>query len=56
MGGFQVIKDCIEFNKEQERLAKEEAIRPTECPDCAWNLSENSRGERSCPICGRIWR
>jgi rubrerythrin len=53
--GFQTIKDCIDFNKEEEERGKEEALKPTVCPDCDWILSENSKGERSCPICGRIW-
>jgi len=48
---FEQLKNIIEFNREQERLAEQEEI--TECPHCAWPLQENSRGEKSCPVCGR---
>ena len=54
--GFEILKDIIRENKEQAELDKQEAMNPTECPDCNWNLSENEKGEKSCLICGRIWK
>lgn len=54
--GFETLKNIIEANKEQAILDKQEVMNPTECPDCAWTLSEDSHGHKSCPICGRIWR
>jgi len=46
----------IDYNKEQEELGREEAMNPIECPLCGGALDENSDGEKSCPMCGRIWR
>ena len=54
--GFETLKNILDFNKEQEELDKQEAMYPTECPDCAWPLLENSKGQKTCPICERIWR
>ena len=54
--GFETLKNIIAENKEQEELAKQEAMNPTICEDCAWELDINSKGEKSCPICSRIWR
>lgn len=54
--GFETLKNIIEYNKEQEELGKEEAMNPTMCPDDWWPLQVNSKGEKSCEICGRIWR
>lgn len=51
-----MLLDIIAENKEQLELDKQEALYPTECPDCAWTLRENSLGQKSCEICGRIWR
>jgi len=53
---YETLKNIIDYNKEQAELGREEAMNPTECPDCAWPLVENSKGEKSCPFCGRIWR
>ena len=54
--GFETLKNIIEFNKEQLEIEKQEELNPTECPYDAWTLKENSKGEKSCEICGRIWR
>ncbi len=53
---FETLLNIIKQNKEQVELDKQEAMNPTECPYDAWPLNENSKGEKSCPICGRIWR
>ena len=54
--GFETLKNILDFNKEQAILDEQEAMNPTMCPDDWWELDINSKGERSCPICGRIWR
>ena len=54
--GFEQLKNIIEENRKQAEIDREDAMNPTECPDCVWNLSENSKGELSCPICGRVWK
>ena len=54
--GYETLQNIIDFNKEQEEIGKEEAMNPTECPDHAWPLDVNSKGEKSCPIDGRVWR
>ena len=53
--GYETLKNIIDFNKEQEELGKEEAMNPTECPWDAWTLNEDSQGNKSCPVCGRIF-
>ena len=53
--GFETLKNIIESNREQAILDEQEAMNPTECPDCAWTLNEDSNGNKSCPVCGRIW-
>ena len=54
--GFETLKNIIRENKEEARIAQEENMNPTECPTCAWTLDVNGKGEKSCPICGRIWK
>ena len=54
--GIEILKNIIKQNKEQAILDEQEAMNPTECPDCAWTLRENSKGQKSCEICGRIWK
>ena len=54
--GFETLQNIIDYNKEQAILDEQEAMNPTECPDDAWPLQVNSKGEKSCEICGRIWR
>ena len=53
--GFETLKNIIEFNKAQKPADKED-VENNECPDCAWNLDINEKDEKSCPMCGRIWR
>lgn len=54
--GFETLLNIIKENKEQAILDEQESMNPTECPDHAWPLNVNSKGEKSCPIDGRIWR
>ena len=49
------LRDILEFNRAQED-ADSEDVANLICPHCAWNLDINSRGQKSCPICGQIWR
>jgi hypothetical protein len=53
---METIKQCIEFNREQEELGKLENDHPTLlCPYCAWPLKTNSQGQVACPICEKVW-
>ena len=52
---FEQLKNIIDFNKEQ-KLSEIEDLENNECPYDYWSLDENSKGEKSCPICGRVWR
>ena len=56
MSGFEVLKNIIAENKRYLEEEREEQMNPTECPDCWWTLDTNSKGQKSCPICGRTWR
>ena len=53
--GFETLKEIMKANRRQAELDEEIAQNPTECPHDAWPLSENSKGQKSCPICERIW-
>ena len=52
--GFETLKNIIDWNKENIHPIDED-LENNMCPFCAWNLDINSKGEKSCPICGRIW-
>ena len=52
---FETLKNIIDFNKAQPD-GDEEDIENNECPYDDWTLDINSKGVKSCPICGRIWR
>ncbi len=52
--GYEQLKNIIDSNKEEEERAKEESMNPTICPQCAYLLMVNKKGEKACPICG--WR
>ena len=54
--GFGQLKNIIKENKEQAEKDYQESLAPTECPYCAWPLGENSKGEKNCLLCGRIWK
>ena len=42
---------------EWKKAVKEQALEEiTECPYCAWDLRVNKKGQKACPICGRIWK
>jgi len=52
---FEQLKNIIDFNKEQAKLPDDD-LENNLCPYDAWPLKENSKGEKSCEICGRIWK
>ncbi len=52
--GFETLKSIIEFNKSQPSIEEEELSKNL-CPQCFWQLKENSKGERICPICDTIY-
>lgn len=55
--GFETLQNIINFNREQAHLHQvDQELESNLCPYDAWNLDINERGEKSCPICGRIWR
>lgn len=45
--------EILQWKEEVEDKEPEEI---TECPYCAWELKVNSKGQKACPICGRIWK
>ena len=54
--GYETLQNIIDFNREQARLHPEdEDLENDLCPYDAWTLKTNSRGYKSCEICGRIW-
>jgi len=54
---FEQLKNIIDFNKEQTKLHPiDEDLENNLCPYDAWELDINSKNQKSCPICGRIWR
>ena len=53
--GFEILKNIIEFNKSQKTV-EEEALENNECPYDGFALKTNSKGERSCEFCGRIYK
>ena len=52
---FETLKNIIEFNKSQKTV-EEEALENNECPYDGFSLKTNSKGERSCEFCGRIYK
>jgi len=53
---FEQLKNIIDWNKEQAELHPiDEDLGNNMCPYDYWPLNENSKGKKSCPICGRIW-
>jgi hypothetical protein len=53
---FETLKNIIDLNKEREEsLCEDEDLANNLCPYCDWNLDVNSKGKRSCPICGRLY-
>jgi len=54
--GYETLKNIIDFNKEQSNLHQaDEDLENDLCPYDAWTLKTNSKGYKSCEICGRIW-
>ena len=52
---MESLKQIIEENKAQPTIEAEE-LANNECPYCWWPLAVNSEDQKSCPICGRVWR
>jgi rubrerythrin len=52
---FETLKNIIEFNKSQPS-SEQEDLENNECPVCYWTLKANSENEKSCPICGRVYK
>jgi len=53
---FETLRQCLIYNAQQEEKGKVENYDPTECPYDCWPLNINSQGQKSCPICERIWK
>ncbi len=54
--GFETLQNILNFNKEQPALHQvDQELENNLCPFDIWELDINSKGQRSCPICGRIW-
>jgi hypothetical protein len=54
--GYESLKNIIDWNKEQANLHQvDQELENNTCPFDTWELDINSKGERSCPICGRIF-
>jgi hypothetical protein len=51
---FEQLQNIIDFNNEQAKIPDED-LENNLCPFDAWELDINSKGQKSCPICGRIW-
>jgi len=52
--GFETLKNIIDWNRAQ-KPGELEDLENDMCPYDWWPLAENSKGEKGCPICGRIW-
>ena len=52
--GYDQLKNMIDYNRTQKSV-EEKALENNECPYDIWDLDINSRGEKSCPMCGRVW-
>ena len=53
--GLEVLLNIIKENRSQPSI-EDEALANDECPDHVWPLKINSKGEKACPIDGRIWK
>jgi len=51
---FEQLKNIIDWNKENHHSIDED-LENNMCPYDAWPLNVNSKGQKSCPICGRVW-
>ena len=52
---FETLKNILKENREQKSV-EEEALENNECPIDGFALKTNSKGERSCEFCGRIYK
>jgi len=55
MGNIESLKNILDFNRAQ-KPAEEEDLENNECPYDYWPLKTNSKGQKACEICGRIYR
>jgi len=55
MGDIESLKNILAFNRAQPTV-EEEALENNECPHDGFALKTNSKGERACEFCGRIYR
>ena len=53
-GNIESLKDIMAFNRTQPD-GDEEDVENNLCPFDNWTLDTNAKGEKSCPICGRVW-
>jgi len=53
--GFEELKAILKRNREQKTV-EEETLENNECPYDGFSLKINSKGERSCEFCGRIYK
>ena len=54
--GYEQLQNIINENRLLAELHPiDQDLENNICPDCAWELSINKEGEKSCPICGRIY-
>ncbi len=51
---FKGIVETIKWNKSQPTI-EEESLENNECPEDMWPLKINEKGQKSCPVCGRIF-
>ena len=52
---FEILKNILKENRAQKSV-EEEALENNECPEDGFALKTNSKGERSCEFCGRIYK
>ena len=52
---FETLKNILKENREQKTV-EEDALENNECPYDGFALKTNSKGERSCEFCGRIYK
>ena len=52
---IEQLKNWMDWNREQKSV-EEEALENNECPYDGFSLRTNSKGERSCEFCGRIYK
>lgn len=51
---FEGILETLKRNREQPS-SEEEDVDDNRCPHDDWPLKVNSKGQKACPVCGRVW-